>query len=125
MNQVVNDADEAKKFALISYILYAVGFFTGGLASIAGVILAYIKKDDAVGTWAESHYRWLIRTFWYGLLWGFIGALTWVLIVGIFIIVANTVWVIYRIIKGWLRLSEDKPMYVEQAMTASVSDEAD
>jgi uncharacterized membrane protein len=122
MNQVVNDVDEAKKFALICYILYAVGFFTGGLTSIAGIILAYIKKDDAVGTWTESHYRWLIRTFWFGLLWGFIGALTWVLVIGIFIIAANTVWVIYRIIKGWLRLSEDKPMYVEQPLSSGISE---
>jgi uncharacterized membrane protein len=95
---------------------------TAGLATIAGLVLAYIKKDDAAGTWVESHFRWLIRTFWYSLLWGVIGALTWVLVIGIFIIGANMVWFIYRIIKGWLRLSENKPMYVDQAVATSVSE---
>ena len=114
MNDVVNNEEEAKKFALIAYILYAVGFFTGGLATIAGLILAYVKKDDAAGTWAESHYRWIIRTFWFGLLWGVIGMVTWVVLIGIFIVIANTVWMIYRIVKGWLRLSENKPMYVDR-----------
>lgn len=123
MNDVVNDTDEAKKFALIVYILYGVGIvFTAGLATIAGVILAYIKKDDAVGTWVESHYRWLLRTFWYSLLWGVIGAVTWVLIIGIFIICANMIWFIYRVIKGWIRLTENRPMYVEQAMAAGTAE---
>jgi uncharacterized membrane protein len=123
MNQVVNDVDEAKKFALICYILYAVGFFTGGLTSIAGIILAYIKKDDAVGTWTESHYRWLIRTFWFGLLLVVIGAPTMLIpVINIFIYLAIVVWIIYRIIKGWLRLSENKPMYVDQAVATSVSE---
>jgi uncharacterized membrane protein len=124
MNDVVNNEEEAKKFALITYILYAVGFFTGGLTSIAGVILAYVKKDDAVGTWAESHYRWLIRTFWFGLLWGIVGMVTWVVVVGIFIVIANTVWMIYRIVKGWLRLSENKPMYVDRPPVSLGSEKA-
>jgi uncharacterized membrane protein len=66
------------------------------------------------GTWLESHFLWQIRTFWYGLLWGVIGMLLLVLVVGYFILIANTIWLLYRIIKGWLRLSEGKEMYTEQ-----------
>lgn len=92
-----------------------VGSFVGSVPSIAAVVLNYIKRGDARGTWAHSHYRWQIRTFWFGLLWALIG---WVLIitivgavVGIPILIALTIWLIYRIAKGWLRLRDRQPMY--------------
>jgi uncharacterized membrane protein len=92
-----------------------VGSFVGSVPSIAAVVLNYVKRGDARGTWVESHYRWQIRTFWFALLWfcvgwmfifTFIGA-----IVGIPILVALTVWLIYRIARGWMRLGDQRPMY--------------
>ena len=92
-----------------------VGSFVGSVPSIIAVILNYVKRGDARGTWVASHYRWQIRTFWFALLWAIIG---WVLIftvVGIFIgvpvLIALTLWLIYRIARGWLRLRDHKPMY--------------
>lgn len=96
----------------IIYGLQAVGIvFTIGLLLIAAVILNYVKLDDVKGTWLESHYRWQIRTFWYGLLWGIIAGITIFIYLGFIILFANGIWIIYRIIKGWLRLIERKIMY--------------
>lgn len=92
-----------------------VGSFLGSLPSIAAVILNYVKRGDARGTWVEAHYRWQIRTFWYALLWAFLGwALTITIIgavVGVPILIALTLWLLYRLGRGWLRLRDRQPMY--------------
>jgi uncharacterized membrane protein len=92
-----------------------VGSFIGSVPSIVAVIMNYAKRRDARGTWAESHYRWQIRTFWFALLWFLIA---WALIVtvlgmliGIPILIVLTLWLVYRIARGWLRLIDRKPMY--------------
>jgi uncharacterized membrane protein len=92
------------------YALYAVSLFVG-ITALVAIVLNYIKKDEVAGTFFESHFRWQIRTFWYGLLWGVIGGITFVLLIGMFILLADLVWFIYRIAKGWLNLNENKPMY--------------
>jgi uncharacterized membrane protein len=92
-----------------------VGSFVGSLPSIVAVLLNYAKRGDARGTWVDSHYRWQIRTFWFALLWALIG---WALVitiigavVGVPILIALTLWLIYRIGRGWLRLRDRRPMY--------------
>ena len=87
------------------YALLAAGFFVG-ITWIVAVIIDYVKRDDAKGTWLESHYRWQIRTFWFGLLWGVIGGLLSLILIGFIVLAADAIWIIYRIVKGWLRLSE-------------------
>jgi uncharacterized membrane protein len=92
-----------------------IGSFVGSVPSIVAVILNYVKRGDARGTWVDSHYRWQIRTFWFALLWALIGwALVFTLIgavVGVPILIALTLWLIYRIGRGWLRLRDQRPMY--------------
>jgi uncharacterized membrane protein len=66
------DEQGLKTVAAVVYALLAAGFFVG-ITWIIAVIIDYVKKDDAKGTWLESHYRWQLRTFWFGLLWGVIG----------------------------------------------------
>ena len=85
-----------------------VGAFVFGLPSIVAVIINYVKRADARGTWVESHFRWQIRTFWWGLLWGVIGGILLLVLIGYLVLAANAVWIIYRIVKGWLRLSENR-----------------
>src|SRR5713226_5085690 len=99
------DEKQLKTVATVVYALQAAGFFLG-ITWIVAVIVDYVKNDDAAGTWLESHFRWQIRTFWWGLLWGVIGAVLLLVLVGYLVLVANAVWIIYRIVKGWLRLSE-------------------
>jgi uncharacterized membrane protein len=93
-----------------------VGSFVGSVPSIIAVILNYVKRGDARGTWVASHYRWQIRTFWFALLWAIIGWALVLTVVGILIggpvLIALTLWLIYRIARGWLRLRDRKPMYV-------------
>ena len=89
-----------------------------GIVGIAGLIVAYVKRDDAQGTWVASHFTWLIRTFWYSLLWGVVGAVVLVvlgiILIGIpiaFLIWAiASIWVIYRVIRGYLVFKESRPM---------------
>jgi len=108
---VDDEKEQANKtLTTLIYALQTAGFFVG-ITFIVAVIINYIKIDDVRGTWFESHFRWQIKTFWFGLLWMIVGLVTFFIIIGYFVLLANTIWVIYRIIKGWLRLSENKPMY--------------
>jgi uncharacterized membrane protein len=107
-------------FSLLTGILGAatiVGAFLIGWPSIIAVILNYVKRSDAAGTWLESHFRWQIRTFWFGLLWvclcGLFVAVTFGL--GILIVWLPLgfvgLWFIYRIVRGWIALQDGRPMY--------------
>ena len=92
------------------YALQALAFLTL-VTPLVGIVINYVKREDAVGTFYESHFRWQVRTFWWGLLWSAVGVITLIILIGKLILLAVTVWYIYRIVKGWLRLIENKPMY--------------
>jgi uncharacterized membrane protein len=95
-----------------------IGAFLIGWPSILAVVLNYVKRDEARGTWLDSHFRWQIRTFWFGLLWVGLCLLFVVITLGIGILIAwlplliVSVWFVYRIAKGWIRLRDGRPMYV-------------
>jgi uncharacterized membrane protein len=106
-------------FSLLTGILGAatvVGAFLTGWPSIIAVILNYVKRSDVRGTWLESHFRWQIRTFWFGLLWISLCFAFIVLTLGIGILIAWLpiilvgFWFIYRVARGWLALKDGKPM---------------
>ena len=117
---------------LLAYGLFGVGAIAGlvssgfpaiapllGLIGIGGVIVAYVKRDDARGTWVASHLRWLIRTFWFSLLWGVVGAILFVLlfivlllgpVLAVAIWSATSLWVLYRVIRGYLLFKDNRPV---------------
>ena len=108
-------------FSLLTGIIGAatvVGAFLTGWPSIIAVILNYVKRSEVRGTWLESHFRWQIRTFWLGLLWVALCVFFIIGTLGIGILVAwlplafVSLWFIYRILRGWLRLRDGHPMYV-------------
>ena len=101
----------AKTIALVVYALQAMSFFLI-VTMVVAIIINYVKLDDVKGTWVESHFRWQIRTFWFGLLWSSIGYLTLFIGIGFFILLAVAIWLIYRIVRGWLRLNDNKPIGV-------------
>src|SRR6185436_20981547 len=93
-----------------------VGAFVFGVPSIIAVVVNYLKKGEARGTFLESHFRWQIRTFWFALLWCVIAGFLLITIVGIPLAIGiffgAGIWVIYRIARGWLALRDRRPMYV-------------
>ena len=107
-------------FSLLTGILTAatvVGAFLTGWPSIIAVILNYVKRAEARGTWLESHFRWQIRTFWFGLLWISLCLLFVIGTFGLGILIAWLpmlavgVWFIYRIVRGWTALNDGREMY--------------
>ena len=107
-------------FSLVTGIVgvaTVVGAFLTGWPSIIAVILNYVKRSEARGTWLESHFRWQIRTFWFGLLWVAFCVLFVVATLGIGLLIAWLplgvvgLWFIYRVASGWLRLIDRRPMY--------------
>ena len=76
-----------------------------------------MKRGEVRGTWLESHFRWQIRTFWFGLLWVSLCVLFVVVTLGIGILIAWLplaivgLWFIYRIVRGWMALNDGRPMY--------------
>ncbi len=92
-----------------------IGAFVFGLPSIVAVIINYLKRGEAQGTFLESHFRWQIRTFWFALLWCLMGGFFFVTFIGIplalAVFFAAGLWAIYRVVRGWLALRDRKPMY--------------
>lgn len=89
-----------------------------GLLGIAGLVVCYVKRGDAPGAWVDSHFTWLIRTFWWSLLWSIVGFLVLftlgLILIGIpiaiAIFIAVDVWVIYRLVKGYLLFKDSRPI---------------
>ncbi len=122
---------------LITHIVYALhlcsivlGVFTGATVagafvfswpSVIAVILNYVFRSDAQGTYAYSHFRWQIRTFWMAFLWIvltlIIGGLLLIVGIGIFIywigFFVLGIWVAYRIIYGWVKLNNREPLQID------------
>ena len=107
-------------FSLAMGILGAatiVGAFLTGWPSIIAVVFNYVKHGEVRGTWLESHFRWQIRTFWFGLLWVGLCVLFVIGTFGIGLLIAwlplaiVSVWFIYRVVRGWSTLNARRPMY--------------
>ena len=109
----------AALMGVISTATTVVGGFIFGLPSIIAVIMNYVRRSDARGTYLESHFTWQIRTFWFALLWAallaavslpltvvVIGFVLWY--VGALLLGA---WIIYRVARGWMALRDRRAMY--------------
>jgi uncharacterized membrane protein len=99
-----------QRLATIVYVLQAASLFTGSLTLFAGAIINYVRKEDVQGSWVASHFSWQIRTFWFTLLWMVIGGVTAIFLIGWAILLGASIWLIYRTVKGWVYLSEKRPM---------------
>jgi uncharacterized membrane protein len=105
------------KVAHLMYLMHGLAPFTMWLLAAAAVIVGMFTRDTVRGSFIESHYSWLSRTFWWGLLWiviaGIITVILVVTVVGILVAWAPYVllflWYLYRVIRGWLLLNDGKP----------------
>ena len=108
-NMVNTSNSEVKNYVFIAYVTYAVGLLIL-FTPVIGVILAFIKRDEAQGSIYASHIDWLIKTFWVSLIGLFLGRLTIFILIGWPILVATGIWFIYRVVVGLIKLNEDKPV---------------
>lgn len=92
-----------------------IGSFVGSLPSIVAVVMNYARRSAARGTYLDSHFRWQLRTFWFAVLWAFVSVLALISIIGLLAgllgLAALTIWIVYRLLRGWLALRDKKPMY--------------
>jgi len=94
----------------VLYALYAVHWLTGGVTGLIAIIINYVKRADASGTPYDAHFEWQIRTFWRALIAYVIGIALLVIGVGFLVLGAVWIWTLYRIIKGWLYLNDNKTL---------------
>ena len=91
--------------------------FLTGWPSIIAVILNYVKRNDVRGTYLESHFAWQIRTFWFTLLWVLIAGALVITVIGIplalVLVFFVGIWVLYRMARGVLRLSDNRAMDID------------
>jgi uncharacterized membrane protein len=123
MNDVIEVPDSQQSLKTIGHISYflhavvAVGAVLPGVqASVLLLLVAFlidmIKRDDARGTWQESHFSWRIRSVvWAGVLY----IVTWplwllLLLPGWIAWGIISIWFLYRVARGWLNLSSNTPM---------------
>lgn len=104
------DEQSLKTLTIVVYALQAASFFIG-ISFIAAVIINYIKQPQVEGTWLESHFRWQIRTFWFSVLWAMIGFVLSLVLIGYLVLPLVALWIIYRIARGWINLSQGRAMY--------------
>ncbi|KGT46050.1 membrane protein [Acinetobacter sp. HR7] len=124
------DKDSNRTLTFILYVLYIVAIFSGGLLAVIALIINYVKRSAVRGSIFESHFTWQIRTFWWYLIWNIVafipflflfftdedpdlfagvalGATSFCLIV----IGLSWIWIVYRAIRGIMRLNDNLPMY--------------
>ena len=110
--------EDEKRLAHVLYILHALAPFTAWLLAVIAIILGMAKRDDVRGTYLDSHFSWLSRTFWWGLLWIVICSLVTALMFFTLLLIPLMwlpftllfIWYLYRVIKGWLRLNDGRPV---------------
>ena len=101
--------DSGRIMALVAYLLFLVGWPTLHLATIGGVILAYVQRGDSRGTIWESHFDAIINTFWVSLVIGVIAIPLCFVVVGFFVLGGLVIWFLYRTIRGLVHAIESKP----------------
>ena len=91
-----------------------VGAFVFGWPSIIAVIINYMTRGRVAGSWLETHWRWQLRSFWFAALWLLIAGLLFITFIGIpaaiLAIVVTGLWVLYRVIRGWMALLDKRAM---------------
>lgn len=118
----------------ITYFLYVISYFTAGLLWIVPIVMNYMKRHDADGSWLATHFDWQIKTFWYSIVWFFLGVIIIAFALGgvgisvltdsdgmvigsillagfgLLIMTLTFIWHLYRIIRGWIALTDNRPV---------------
>ena len=124
------DTNNSKSLTFILYILYMLAIFSAGILAVIALIINYVKLDSVRGTIYESHFKWQIRTFWWYLIWNilafvpffflfmtlnnpdtFAGVALAATTFCVAVIFISWIWIVYRMIKGLIRLNDNASMY--------------
>lgn len=108
-NVVNTPSSDVKNYVFIAYVTYAVGLLIL-FTPVVGVIMAYVKRDEAQGSIYASHIDYLIKTFWMSLVGTVLGTFTTLILIGWLILLITAIWFIYRVVIGLIKLNEDKPV---------------
>ena len=101
------DQNGDRILAVINYALLLVGI-GNGLTVLIAAILAYVRKDNA-DPLVKNHFQFQIRTFWYWLAMVIVGALTWIFLIGMLILLVANIWLVIRSVVGMIRLVDGRP----------------
>ncbi len=118
----------------LTYLLYIASYFTAGILWILPIVMNYAKRREADGTWLATHFDWQIKTFWYSIVFFVIGSMLMLFALGglgvsvmadsghlaigsivltglgIMIIAFTFIWHLYRIVRGWIALTDNRPV---------------
>jgi uncharacterized membrane protein len=108
MNVEPAGTESERTLALVAYILHLVGAIAG-VTSIIGLILNYVRRERYGGL-LDSHHRWMIRSFWWALLWIVLGLGTMFILIGWLILGLVWLWYVYRHVRGLIALANGEPM---------------
>lgn len=113
-----NEETYLRKLTQVVYFCQGISLIpiTCGLGFIVGVVINYLKRDAVKGMQFESHFNWQIRTFWILAISMLLGSLLSLVLIGFLLIAAAIIWIIYRVVKGYLCFYEGKPIENDQAM---------
>ena len=106
---VPRERDSLRILVIVAYVCLLAGIVTAHLAAVAGVIIAYVQRDDARCTVWYSHYQAIITTFWVALAGYVIGIPLCFVLIGIPLLGILAIWYLYRIIRGLVHAIDDKP----------------
>jgi len=115
MNDIItNDVDQASESErttlTIAYVLHVIGPFTAFLLNLAGLVLNHIKAAETQNHFIRSHHVWMLRTFWWSLLWSVVGGVLCLILAGYVVLAIVGLWWIYRVVRGLIGYAERRPM---------------
>ena len=126
MSNIIDMGEKERSLKTIGHVSYALHALTAVSAVIPGLqvgvgllliafILDLVKKDDAAGTWQESHFRWRIRSVIFAAVLYVVTIPLWFILIGYFVWIGISVWFLYRVVRGWVNLNDNKPMPIPEA----------
>jgi uncharacterized membrane protein len=110
MADAAQQSRDSRNLVFVAYVLHFLGAVTL-LTSIAGLVINYLKRNDVPPPYA-SHHRWMIRTFWWSVIWGLIGSALVYIGIGYLILLAVLIWWFYRLVRGVITMGDNRPMPV-------------
>ena len=101
-------SDSERSTLLITYVLHGLAPFTGGIVGLIAVIISHIKVRETQNAFIRSHHSWLIRTFWWAVLFLVISYATMILGIGFVLYGITAIWWLYRTIRGFIAYGEKR-----------------